>query len=161
MSNNVKVNVWKLLESIRLIKGSCPCQTADGNSTALQLMWGWRLKIINWFCPHVEFGTKPLLFLVNRSFQTLNHPSPAKQSRVESKKLPLQREMHFCGSTLPGVCSLLRPIVVAAFQLSAGKEVALGGSAQFALYWAEVKPQWGRQSDRSCCQSAPEFTSSH
>lgn len=86
MSNNVKVNVWKLLESIRLIKGSCPCQTADGNSTALQLMWGWRLKIINWFCPHVEFGTKPLLFLVNRSFQTLNHPSPAKQSRVESKK---------------------------------------------------------------------------
>lgn len=28
---------------------------------------------------------------------------------------------------------------VAAFQLSAGKEVALGGKCQFALYWAEVK----------------------
>lgn len=35
----------------------------------------------------------------------------------------------------------LRLLFVAAFQLSAGKEAALGGSAQFALYWAEVRPQ--------------------
>lgn len=80
--------------------------------------------------------------LLTGSFQTLNHPSPAKTEQVRiQKSFPLRREMHFCGSTLPGVCSLLRPIVVAAFQLSAGKEVALGGSAQFALYWAEVGPQ--------------------
>lgn len=30
-------------------------------------------------------------------------------------------------------------LAVAAFQLSAGKEVALRGKCQLALYWAEVK----------------------
>ena len=67
-------------------------------------------------------------------------PVMRKQRRVESKNLPPGNKRSVDPSSSEP-CSLLWPILVAAFQFSAGKEVALGGSAQFALYWAEVKHQ--------------------
>lgn len=88
---------------------------------------------------NLYFSSQLLSRVQSFSFTCYLTPSSAdidsNRRRVEFQNLPQGNVLwiHFA-------LGLVRPIVMAAFQLSAGKEVALRGSAQFALYWAEVKP---------------------
>lgn len=71
--------------------------------------------------------------------QNFSAAAAAGKRAQKSSQQRLQMVPEFADG-LPGSLLVPGPIPVAGVQLSAGQEVALGGSGLFALYWAEVRP---------------------